>query len=260
MRVDKLLCEKGLARSRTEAQRMIEEGAVYLGTRQIKKSSEDIPDTETLAVEGYDKEYVSRAGKKIEAAFDRFSVDISGRVALDVGASTGGFTQCMINRGAVCVYAVDSGHGQLAPELISDDRVVSIEGFNARNLTPKVLDGSKVSVITMDVSFISQTAIIPALPPLCEMGAVFAALIKPQFEAGREYVGRGGIVKDKKGYRISIEKTVTAAAMNGFALRGVMNSPILGGDGNREFLAVYEYIGTTALLPDFKEIFREVEI
>ena len=114
MRADKLLCVKGLARSRTEAQRIIEEGAVYLGARQIKKSSEDIPDTETPTVEGYDREYVSRAGKKIEAAFDRFSVEVKDRVALDVGASTGGFTQCMINRGAKRVYAVDSGHGQLA--------------------------------------------------------------------------------------------------------------------------------------------------
>ena len=260
MRADKLLCVKGLARSRTEAQRIIEEGAVYLGARQIKKSSEDIPDTETPTVEGYDREYVSRAGKKIEAAFDRFSVEVKDRVALDVGASTGGFTQCMINRGAKRVYAVDSGHGQLAEELMRDERVISIEGFNARNLTPETLDCEKVSLITMDVSFISQTAIIPALPSLCETGAIFAALIKPQFEAGREYVGRGGIVKDKKGHRLSIEKTVTAAAVSGFSLCGVINSPILGGDGNREFLAVYEYIGTTALLPDFKEIFREVEI
>ena len=260
MRADKLLCEAGLAKSRTEAQRMIEMGTVYLGDRQIKKSSEDIPEGETPRVEGYDREYVSRAGKKIAAAFDRFSVDVRDRIALDVGASTGGFTQCMLNRGAKRVYAVDSGHGQLAEELLSDARVINIEGFNARNLTPETVGGERISLITMDVSFISQTVIIPALPELCEEGAVFASLIKPQFEAGREYVGRGGIVKDKKGYRKAIEKTVTAAAENGFSLLGVMNSPILGGDGNREFLSVYRYIGTTALLPDLKEIFRELEV
>ncbi len=259
MRIDKLLCEKSLAVSRTEAQKMITEGTVFVNGGKVIKPSENYELDDQIEVKGYEKEFVSRAGHKLAAAIRHFNIDVSARVALDVGASTGGFTDCMLKLGASRVYAVDSGHGQLAEPLLGDERVISIEGFNARNLTQNDI-GEHVSLITMDVSFISQTCIIPALPALCEDGAVFIALIKPQFEAGRSYVGRGGIVKDRAGHRAAIERTVRCAAENGFSLIGVIPSPILGGDGNREFLAAYRYTGAAQSLPDFKKLADEVGV
>jgi len=259
MRIDKLLCEKSLAASRTEAQKMITEGTVFVNGNKVIKPSENYEDSDLIEVKGYEKEFVSRAGHKLAAAIRHFELDVCSRVALDVGASTGGFTDCMLKLGASRVYAVDSGHGQLAPVLENDDRVISIEGFNARNLSYEDI-GEKVSLITMDVSFISQTCIVPALPALCEDGALFVALIKPQFEAGRSFVGRGGIVKDRAGHRAAIERTVTCAAEKGFSLIGVIPSPILGGDGNREFLAAYKYTGGACPLPDFKKLADEVGV
>lgn len=259
MRIDKLLCEKSLAVSRTEAQKMITEGTVFASGNKVIKPSENYEPDTLIEVKGYEKEFVSRAGHKLAAAIRHFDIDVSSRVALDVGASTGGFTDCMLKLGASRVYAVDSGHGQLASSLLGDGRVVSIEGFNARNLAYSDI-GELVSLITMDVSFISQTCIIPVLPALCDDGAIFVALIKPQFEAGRSYVGRGGIVKDRAGHRAAIEKTVMCAAENGFSLLGVIPSPILGGDGNKEFLAVYRYTGGTQSLPDFKKLADEVGV
>lgn len=259
MRIDKLLCEKSLAASRTEAQKMISEGTVFANGKKVIKPSENFESDDQIEVKGYEKEFVSRAGHKLAAAIRHFEIDVSRAVALDVGASTGGFTDCMLKLGVSRVYAVDSGHGQLAPSLLEDERVISIEGFNARNLTYDDI-GERVSLITMDVSFISQTCIIPALPALCEAGAVFIALIKPQFEAGRSYVGRGGIVKDRAGHRAAIEKTVMCAAENGFSLLGVIPSPILGGDGNREFLAAYRHMGAVQSLPDFKKLADEVGV
>ena len=200
MRIDKLLCEKSFASSRTEAQKMISEGTVFVNGNKVMKPSEVYGEDELIEVKGYEKEFVSRAGHKLAAALRHFDIDVSSRVALDVGASTGGFTDCMLKLGASRVYAVDSGHGQLAESLVDDERVISIEGFNARNLTFDDI-GESVSIITMDVSFISQTCIVPVLPDLCEEDAVFIALIKPQFEAGRKYVGRGGIVKERAGHR-----------------------------------------------------------
>ena len=221
---------------------MIRDGDVFLSDVPVKKPSDECDDPALLSVRGYVREYVSRGGYKLAALLDAFGIDVSGAVALDVGASTGGFTDCLLKRGAEKVFALDSGHGQLAPELSSDRRVVSMEGRNARDILPSDI-GEPVSLIVMDVSFISQTCIIPSLPPLCADGAVFAALIKPQFEAGRDYVGRGGIVRSADGHRNAIIRTVTCAAENGFTPVGIIDSPIEGGDGNREYLAAYRYTG-----------------
>lgn len=264
MRIDKLLCLRELAGSRAKAQEMIACGAVYVGGRQIKKPAEDIDEEtgEPIEIRDYELPYVGRGGLKLAAALAAFSLDVSGMVALDIGASTGGFTDCLLKNGAKFVYALDAGHGQLDPSLTIDARVASIENFNARYITPEDIgrgcDVTTCNVVTMDVSFISQTFIIPRLPALGAPGMLFISLIKPQFEAGREYVGKGGIVHDKKGHRRALERVLIAAADAGFELIGVDNSPMPGGDGNREFIAAFRYTGEKAEYPEMNVIYNKV--
>ncbi|MBO7761925.1 MAG: TlyA family RNA methyltransferase, partial [Clostridia bacterium] len=189
-----------------------------------------------------DLPYVSRGGLKLEAALKAFSLSPRGAVALDVGASSGGFTDCLLQNGATLVYAVDSGTGQLAMELLEDARVVSMEGYNARYMQPSDFPQTPTFAV-MDVSFISQTLILPALASVLPPKSQIVTLIKPQFEVGRAHVGRGGIVRDEKARQAAIARVTDAAGLLGLDFRAVITSPIRGGDGNVEYLAHFEKKG-----------------
>jgi 23S rRNA (cytidine1920-2'-O)/16S rRNA (cytidine1409-2'-O)-methyltransferase len=180
--------------------------------------------------------YVGRGGLKLEAALDAFGIDVMGMRGLDVGASTGGFTDCLLQRGAASVFAVDSGSGQLASKLLGDPRVRSMEKMNARELTLQHLDGVGVDIVVMDVSFISATYLLPLFPSWMQPCGHAVCLIKPQFEVGRAMIGKGGIVKDPKAHRFAVDRVLESGRQAGFLSKGVIPSPIRGGDGNQEFL------------------------
>lgn len=259
MRADLYLVQTGRADSRTLARKLIEEGAVKVDGRVIKKPSEDVTDGEhTVAVEATaDTRYVGRGGLKLEAALEAFPISVEGCTAADIGASTGGFTDCLLQKGAARVYAVDAGHGQLHPRLLADPRVRSAEGMNARNLTPADLlrmEGAwreshphepilpfegRVEGVVMDVSFISQTLLHPALAGILRDGGWMITLIKPQFELTRSALSKQGVVKQEKDRKAAIDQVLTSAAACGFEALSVIPSPIEGGDGNREFLAYF---------------------
>ncbi len=239
MRADLFLVEKGYARSREDAKRSILAGLVTVGGRTLSKPSENIdPDDPGEVSFKRSIPYVGRGGLKLEAALDRFEVSVDGLTAVDIGASTGGFTDCLLRRGAARVYAVDSGHGQLAPELLADPRVISMEGVNARYLTPGNL-GGRIDVAVIDVSFISQTLIHPAVSSILIPGGIFVSLIKPQFECGRGDVGKGGLVRDPAARKKAVDLVVASASENSLVCRGFFESPVKGGDGNTEYLAVF---------------------
>lgn len=259
MRADLYLVQNGQAPSRTLAQKLIAEGAVTVDGRLVRKPSEDIPEGEhtvTVAATA-DTRYVGRGGLKLEAALTAFSLDPAGCIAADVGASTGGFTDCLLQNGASRVYAVDAGHGQLHPRLVNHPRVRSAEGMNARNLTPAELIrvenawrehhpeanavpfAGQVDCIVMDVSFISQTLLHPALASILKDGGWMVALIKPQFELTRSALNKQGIVKQERDRKAAVDRVLTSAAACGFEAVSVIPSPIEGGDGNREFLAYF---------------------
>jgi 23S rRNA (cytidine1920-2'-O)/16S rRNA (cytidine1409-2'-O)-methyltransferase len=216
---------------------LISEGKVNIDGSVITKPSADISDGEhTVTVTDTDK-YVGRGGLKLEWAIDCFSVDVNGKRCIDVGASTGGFTDCLLQNGAAHVCAVDSGSGQLHSKLLSDSRVSSYEGYNARNLDATTLGVFEVAV--MDVSFISQTLIHPALSGVIKEGGIFISLIKPQFEAGRSAIGKNGIVKNSRDRENAVIRVIDSARVCGFELIGATKSPIKGGDGNTEYLACF---------------------
>ena len=240
MRADIYLTEKGIAASRQKAKRLIEEGFVFANGKAITKASTELTD-EIIEIKGEVMPYVSRGGLKLKGAIESFSLDVSGLVCLDVGASTGGFTDCLLQNGANKVYAVDCGHNQLDKKLIHDNRVISIEGFNAREISPEIIP-EKVDIAVMDVSFISQTLIHPALVSVLKKGALFVTLIKPQFEAGRSNIGKNGIVKNEKARKLSVERVVDSCASLDMNLMGICESPIKGGDGNIEYTAVFVYM------------------
>lgn len=246
MRADIYLVKAGLADSREKAKKLIESRAVFRGGRAITKPSAEISEFDDVRVIADDKDaYVGRGAEKIAAAFALCSLSVEGQVAIDVGASTGGFTDFMLRHGAAKVYAVDAGSGQLSPKLLADPRVLSMEKYNARYLRSEDFS-PRPTFATMDVSFISQTLILSALYSVLDDHAVLVSLIKPQFEAGRAAVGKGGIVKDAKDREFAIRRVLNAAETCGFSLCGLCASPILGGDGNREYLAVFSK-GKTAL-------------
>lgn len=209
--------------------------------KKITKSSYQIEDGEHEIVVENDLAYVSRGGLKLEAALDAFLPKIDGLIALDIGASTGGFTDCMLARGANKVFAVDSGSGQLAKALREDPRVISMERFNARTITPADIGGEKVDLIVMDVSFISATYIIPQFEALLKENGHAVCLIKPQFEVGRAMLGKGGIVKDPKAHRAAVERVMASGIASGLKPTGLIPSPVTGGDGNREFLICFAH-------------------
>ena len=237
MRLDLYLYENGLAQSRTEAKTFITAGIVTVNGKTVTKPSFDILEGE-VRVENTEsvKKYVSRGGFKLECAIKNFDFAIEGRLALDVGASSGGFTDCLLKNGAKRVIAVDSGCGQLAEALRKDDRVISIENYNARYMKPSDLEFIP-ELAVMDVSFISATYIIPSVFECIAPGGDFICLIKPQFEVGKSLVGKGGIVKDEKARAMAVDKVVSFVKMIGFTCLGTTVSDITGGDGNTEFLA-----------------------
>jgi len=235
-RADVLLVTRGLCESREMAKRLILAGEVRSGDKVIDKPGTKLPDDIALEVRERPK-YVGRGGLKLEAALDAFRIDPAGLVCLDIGASTGGFTDCLLQRGAVRVHAVDVGTNQLAWKLRSDERVVVREKFNARRLEVGDL-GERVSLVVIDVSFISLEKILPAAFGVLENGGELVCLIKPQFEVGREDVGKGGIVRDPELHRRAVDKIRNfATGQCERKWRGVIDSPITGADGNREFLA-----------------------
>lgn len=213
---------------------MILAGQVLVNGQKVEKCGGAVPIDAAVRITGEPLRYVSRAGLKLEAALDHFQIDPRGKLCLDIGASTGGFTQCLLDRGAAGVFAVDVGTNQLEWKIRSDPRVTSLEQTNARYLRLEQL-GSKVDLVTMDVSFISATLILPALLPLLNDGAGLLVLVKPQFEAGREQVGEGGIVRDPEVHRQSVDKVSRKLEALGFSLRGTTESVLQGASGNREF-------------------------
>ena len=259
MRADLYLTQNGYADSRTLARKLIEDGAVVLDGRVLKKAAEEIPDgahTVTVASTA-DTRYVGRGGLKLEGALAAFRLDPTGLVMADIGASTGGFTDCLLQNGAALVFAVDAGHGQLHPKLQSDPRVRSAEGLNARAMTSADLVAvdaawreshpdvsavpfaGSVDGIVMDVSFISQTLLHPALASILKDGGWMVALIKPQFELTRSALNKQGIVKQERDRKAAVERVLQSAAACGFEAVSVIPSPIEGGDGNREFLGYF---------------------
>ena len=255
MRADKFLFEKGLAKSRSHAAALIKDG-VCIGTKRIEKASQDIAEhtpVSDIRIENPSK-YVSRGGVKLEAAIFSFKPEIKGTIALDLGASTGGFTDCLLQNGALRVYAVDVGHGQLDPTLQADPRVTSLEGTNARHLTPD-MTGEICDIAVSDLSFISQALIYPAVRANVKNGGIFISLIKPQFEAGKEHIGKGGIVRDRNIHTKVIESLFETAEKEGLFAEELIPSPIEGGDGNREYLALFRVGETTNLhKPNIKKI------
>ena len=248
MRADRFLHIHGLARSRSHAQALIEAGVMVDGT-PIRKPSQEILDSVDPARIAILKpsRYVSRGGVKLEAALAAFRLDVAGRTALDLGASTGGFTDCLLQHGAACVIAVDVGHGQLAPSLKEDPRVISMEGVNARTLTGEEL-GAECSLAVCDLSFISQALIYPAVARVLPKGGALITLIKPQFEAGRDKLCKNGVVRDRKVHAAVISSLFSAAKKYGLFPQSLIPSPIAGGDGNREYLALFR-VGEEISLP-----------
>ncbi len=242
MRADLYLSELGYAASRQRAKQLISDGNVTVDGKPLKKPSEDIDATcEHLVKITDDQKYVGRGGLKLEGALNAFKINVQNRVALDIGASTGGFTDCLLSHGASHVIAVDAGVGQLAKKLCEDTRVTSIEHLNARDMTLSDIGGAAVDLIVMDVSFISATYIIPRFSALLKAGGEAVCLIKPQFEVGRSMIGKGGLVKDAAAHRYAIDRVLHCATEHGLIPIGLMSSPIRGGDGNREFLVHLQF-------------------
>lgn len=250
--MDQLLVEEGLFESRTRAQAAIMAGIVYVDGQRIDKAGALVNGDERCEVRGEKNPFVSRGGLKLEHALDNFKIDVKDRVCLDVGASTGGFTDCLLSAGAKKVYAIDVGYGQLAWKLRKDHRVDVIEKTNARYLKPEELykttedrgqKTEKASLAVIDVSFISLSKVLPAVHDLLSDDGEVAALVKPQFEAGREQVERGGLVKDEGVQAQVLNDVVSAALKLGFKLRGAIYSPIKGADGNIEFFVHLSKLG-----------------
>ena len=240
-RVDRLLVERGLAPTRTRAQALVMAGRVLAGERRVEKPSETFPPDAPLRVRGGDDpaaRYVGRGGLKLEKALAEFQIDPAGLTCLDVGASTGGFTDCLLQQGARRVVALDVGHNQIDWRLRTDPRVEVREGVNARHLKPSEFT-ERFDLAVMDVSFISATKVLPAVVPLLNPGGRVVLLVKPQFEVGKGEVGKGGVVRDPAQHARVVEEVCAAARALGLTPLGVTDSPITGADGNREFLALY---------------------
>ena len=234
IRLDMLLVERGLAPSRERARALVLAGLVRVGGVVVPKAGTSVPADADITLIQPDHPYVGRGGLKLAHALDAWAIPVTGRDALDIGASTGGFTDVLLQRGAASVVALDVGHGQLDWRLRNDPRVVVREGVNARALTPAVLPGP-VDIVTIDVAFISLRLIFPALTALVSSGADIVALVKPQFEAGRDQVGKRGLVTDPAVHEAVIARVTAEAASHGLARIAMMPSPIAGATGNREF-------------------------
>ncbi|WP_019639051.1 TlyA family RNA methyltransferase [Paenibacillus fonticola] len=236
-RIDVLLVEQGYFDSREKAKTAIMAGLVFGNQERIEKAGTKIPRDTKLTVKGALHPYVSRGGLKLEKALKHFHIDMEERVMLDIGSSTGGFTDCALQHGASYVYAIDVGYNQLDWSLRNDSRVNVKERTNFRYMTPGDLDGPRPNLASIDVSFISLKIILPPLVELLDKPADIVALIKPQFEAGRDKVGKSGVVRDSKVHQEVLESVLAFAAELGYRLQGLTFSPITGGEGNIEFLA-----------------------
>ena len=239
MRLDVYLTEKGLFPSRSKARAAIENGVVFVDGKAAEKASVNIEGGEVITVTETEK-YVSRAGNKLAGALSEFGVSPEGMTVLDIGASTGGFTDCLLQNNAKRVFSLDVGTAQLAEKLRKDKRVTVMENRNARYIGKNDFD-EEIDLIVMDVSFISQSLIYPACSDILSAGKQMITLVKPQFEAGKANIGKGGIVRDKDGKIIDeiLRKLDDSASENGFSRIGFTESPIEGGDGNREYLALF---------------------
>ena len=243
-RLDILLVEQGLAPSREKAKTMLMEGIVYVnGQKEDKPGASFDPQKVSIEVRGETLRYVSRGGKKLEKALQVFPVDLKGKICMDIGASTGGFTDCMLQNGAAGVYSIDVGYGQLDWKLRSDPRVVCMEKTNFRYLTPEDLPGEAPSFASADVSFISLSRILPAASAILGTGSEMVCLIKPQFEAGREKVGKKGVVRDPAVHEEVIRSCMEYARDSGFEVAGLDYSPIRGPEGNIEYLMYLKRTG-----------------
>ncbi|MDE1905779.1 MAG: TlyA family RNA methyltransferase [Rhodospirillales bacterium] len=235
-RADVMLVERGLVESRAKAQALIMAGLVYANTKRVAKAGDTLPDDVEIMLKGQDHPWVSRGGVKLARGLEYFGLNPAGRICLDVGASTGGFTDVLLSHGATKVYAVDVGHGQLAWKLRSDPRVVVLEKTNARHLSAEIIP-EPIGALVCDASFIGLQTVLPAGLALCAPGAFAVALIKPQFEAGPGQVGKGGVVRDP-----AVHEEVCArieswfAGLHGWEMLGITPSPIKGPEGNVEFL------------------------
>lgn len=234
--MDTLLYQRGLASSKNKAKGLIERGLVRVDGQRLQKASKKVEACTPIEIQqdGDRHHYVSRGGEKLEAALRTFRVEAQDKVAMDIGASTGGFTHCLLLHGARKVYAVDVGYGQLAYQLRKDERMVVMERQNARYLKPEQVE-ERPQLVTIDVSFISLTLILPAVRGLIAEGGEVIALVKPQFEAGREKVEKGGVVRDEAVHREVLEKVTRGAEELGFECLGSMESPLRGPAGNKEF-------------------------
>ncbi|WP_060606142.1 TlyA family RNA methyltransferase [Aureimonas altamirensis] len=238
-RLDQFLADRGLSETRARARDAILRGHVRVDGVTAAKPGQLVSDASTVVVDDPAAAYVSRAALKLVAALDHFGLDIAGRVALDIGASTGGFTEVALGRGARHVVAIDVGHGQMHPRIAADPRVTRIDGLNARALSRPDLGGHRVDLVISDVSFISLKLALPPALSLAEPGALGIFLVKPQFEAGREAIGKGGLLKDRlQGETIARDMADWLETQDGWRPVGTTASPISGGDGNREYLLV----------------------
>lgn len=256
-RLDVELVDRGLVQSRERAKVVIMEGLVYVNGQKSDKAGTPVKEDDRIEVRGETLRYVSRGGKKLEKAMQVFPVVLEGCTCMDIGASTGGFTDCMLQNGAVKVYAVDVGYGQLAWSLRTDERVVNLERTNIRYITEEQVP-QPVDFISVDVSFISLTLVLPVAHRLLKDGAQMVCLVKPQFEAGKDKVGKKGVVRDPQIHREVIRKVIDCAAELGFWVRGLDFSPIKGPEGNIEYLLFLQKPQQEALPPE--EMIAEEQI
>ena len=261
-RLDVMLVEQGLAESREKAKAIIMSGIVYVDGEKEDKAGSTFAETASIEVRGKTLKYVSRGGLKLEKAMQVFPIELEGKVCMDVGASTGGFTDCMLQNGAVKVYSVDVGYGQLAWKLREDERVICMEKTNIRYVKPEDID-DKIEFASVDVSFISLSKVLPPLRDLLKEDAEVVCLIKPQFEAGREKVGKKGVVRDKSVHVEVIENVSCFALASGFEILGLDFSPVKGPEGNIEYLIhlrkTAEIKGNDILLEeDYKKAIKQL--
>ncbi len=239
LRLDTAVFERGFCESREKAKALIMSGVVFVNNQKCDKAGQTVKSEDVIEVRGNTLKYVSRGGLKLEKAIEVFSPDLSGKICADIGASTGGFTDCMLQNGAKKVYAIDVGYGQLAWKLRTDSRVVNLERTNFRYVTSEQIP-EQLDFASVDVSFISLSHIFPVLKTLLKSNAKAVALIKPQFEAGKENVGKKGVVRDKSVHIAVIEKVLSYAEENGFNVLGIDFSPVKGPEGNIEYLCFLE--------------------
>jgi 23S rRNA (cytidine1920-2'-O)/16S rRNA (cytidine1409-2'-O)-methyltransferase len=249
-RLDKLVLQRGLAATREKAQALVLAGRVLVNEQKVEKAGASVDDHAVLRILGDDLPYVSRGGLKLARALEHWVIDVRGKACVDVGASTGGFTDCLLQAGAAKVIAVDTGYGQIDAKLRKETRVRLLEKTNARYLTvehlwPEGTERETISVIAMDVSFISATLVLPAVIAVARADVTLdlLVLVKPQFEVGREHVGKGGIVREASAHQMAVERVSTVVRELGGSEIEVIESPILGAEGNREFL-LHARIGT----------------